>query len=87
MQKTAIVAIVLIVLAIFVVGIYYFLNNKVEVESPVYDFSSTEITEIENLAPEIDIGFTENPLADIPQINPLDNIPNPFDDDFVNPFE
>ena len=91
MQKSVLIVVILIVLAIIVVGIYYFLNNKVEEESSASEESeatkTTEIPELGNLAPEANIGMVENPLADVPQTNPLEDVPNPFEGGYENPFE
>jgi len=88
MQKTAIIVIVLIVLIAIAIGAYYLLSNKVEEESSVTEGSEESLVpDLGNLAPVAEVGVIENPLEDMPQTNPLDDVPNPFEGGYENPFE
>jgi len=88
MQKTAIIVIVFVVLIAIAVGAWYFLSNKVEEESPVIEETEEALVpDLGNLAPVAEVGVVENPLEDMPQTNPLDDVPNPFEGGYENPFE
>jgi len=91
MQKILLVIIIVMVLVTFVAGILYFSNKQEVGENTVPQAPEAEnvnVPDLGNLAPEMDIGTaSENPLVDMPETNPLEDVPNPFDSGYENPFD
>ena len=84
------VVVILIVLVVVTTGTFYFLSKKEVKENITPQVSEEELQtpDLGNLAPEVNVGVAvENPLENMPSTNPLEDIPNPFDNNYENPFE
>lgn len=84
MSKAISVIVIILVIAVFAFGLYYFGYKKAGLKKGGFLPAALKT---EGFAPVVDVGdATKNPLDNMPSVNPLEEAQNPFRDSYQNPF-